>query len=100
MKMPSGRANKREAVSKSPIDKTLLATWQRHNSSRGVYQRITRLFKQAGSLFLRMSHYPLDVYTERRLRLYRPPRSRWLDQYAYPCVRYPSEVSSFLHVSP
>src|SRR5437868_10226068 len=35
-----------------------------------------------------------------RLRLYGPPRSRWLDQYAYPCVRYPSEVSSFLHVSP
>jgi len=41
MKMPSGREKKREAVSKSPIDETLLATWQRHNSSMEVYQRIT-----------------------------------------------------------
>ena len=29
--------------------------WQRHNSSMGVYQRITWLSKQAGSLILRMS---------------------------------------------
>jgi hypothetical protein len=36
MKMPSGRANKREAMSKSLIDETLLATWQRHNSSMAV----------------------------------------------------------------
>src|SRR5437879_596982 len=58
MKMSSGRERKREAVSKSPIDETLLATWQRHNSSIGVYQRITEMSKQAGSLILRMSlHY-------------------------------------------
>src|SRR5437868_15036671 len=56
-KMSSGRERKREAMSKSPIDETLLATWQRHNSSMGVYQRITEVSKQAGSLIVRMSHY-------------------------------------------
>ena len=50
-------------MSKSPIDETLLATWQRHNSSMGVYQRITRLSKQAGSLILRMSLYQYSVYS-------------------------------------
>src|SRR5205085_34523 len=62
MKMSSGRERKREAVSKSPIDETLLAMWQRHNSSIGVYQRITEVSKQAGSLILRMSQqkYYLD----------------------------------------
>src|SRR5258708_2519202 len=63
MKMPSGRENKREAVSKSLIDEALLATWQRHNSSMAVYQRITEMSKQAGSLNMGKSHYSLDVYT-------------------------------------
>src|SRR5947207_3875182 len=56
-KMSSGRERKREAMSKSPIDETLLATWQRHHSSMGVYQRITEVSKQAGSLIVRMSHF-------------------------------------------
>jgi len=55
MKIPSGRENKREAMSKLPIDETILAMWQRHNSSMGVYQRITRMSKQATSLILKMS---------------------------------------------
>jgi hypothetical protein len=59
--MPSGRENKREAMSKLPIDETILAMWQRHNSSMGVYQRITRLSKQAGSLFLGMSPFRLSA---------------------------------------
>src|SRR6266478_2127305 len=63
MKRPSGRENKREAMSKLPIDETILAMWQRHNSSMAVYQRITRMSKQASSLNVGMSHYPLDVYT-------------------------------------
>src|SRR5229473_613350 len=50
MKIPSGRENKRETMSKLPIDETILAMWQRHNSLMGVYQRITRLSKQASSL--------------------------------------------------
>lgn len=55
MTMSSGKQNKREAASNSPIDETLLASWRRHNSSMEVYQRSARLFKQATSLFLRMS---------------------------------------------
>ncbi len=62
MKIPSGRENKRETMSKLPIDETILAMWQRHNSLMGVYQRITRLSKQASSLHVGKSHYPLDVY--------------------------------------
>src|SRR5258706_14331250 len=66
MKMPSGREKKREAMSKSPIDETLLATWQRHDSSRAVYQRITEMSKQAGSLILRMSPNIIDKYKRRQ----------------------------------
>src|SRR5947209_1099382 len=55
MTISSGKENKREAVSKSSIDETLLVTWQRHYSSMGIYQRIRRLSKQAASLFSRMS---------------------------------------------
>jgi len=68
MTMPSGRENKREAMSKLPIDETILAMWQRHNSSMGVYQRITRLSKQAGSLFLGMSRY-IDISKNAKRRL-------------------------------
>ena len=64
MKIPSGRENKRETMSKLPIDETILAMWQRHNSLMGVYQRITRLSKQAGSLILRMSPDIIDKNTE------------------------------------
>jgi hypothetical protein len=59
MKIPSGRENKREAMSKLPIDETILAMWQRHNSSMAVYQRITRLSKQATSLNVGKSHFSL-----------------------------------------
>jgi hypothetical protein len=36
MAISSGNENKREAVSTSSIDETLLAMWQRHNSSMAV----------------------------------------------------------------
>jgi len=29
----------------------------------GIYQKTESLSKQPGSLFVRMSHYPLDVYS-------------------------------------
>src|SRR5258708_37878192 len=62
MTMPSGRENKREAMSKLPIDETILAMWQRHNSSMAVYQRITRMSKQATSLNVGMSPNIIDKY--------------------------------------
>jgi hypothetical protein len=62
-------------MSKSPIDETLLATWQRHNSSMGVYQRITRLSKQASSLKLGMS--PNHVVKNSRVSV----NSRCLSQF-------------------
>jgi hypothetical protein len=55
MTIASGKENRREAVSKSPIDETLLATWRCHNSSMGIYQRRRYLLKQAASLISRMS---------------------------------------------
>jgi len=60
MKIPSGRENKREAMSKLPIDETILAMWQRHNSSMAVYQRITRLSKQATSLNVGKSQFSVN----------------------------------------
>src|SRR5260370_21767097 len=70
MKIPSGRENKREAMSKLPIDETILAMWQRHNSSMGVYQRITRLSKQATSLNMgksRDGYMVLGIYASNAL---------------------------------
>jgi len=63
MKIPSGRENKRETMSKLPIDETILAMWQRHNSLMGVYQRITLLSKQASSLNVGKSHSSVSVHT-------------------------------------
>ena len=67
MKIPSGRENKRETMSKLPIDETILAMWQRHNSLMGVYQRITRLSKQASSLNVGKSPFFSTFYKKRAM---------------------------------
>jgi len=49
-------------------------------TSMGIYQKPQPLFKQAGSLNMRMSHFPLDIYSAHRRFIGSPRMFGYLDE--------------------